>query len=131
MKDPFNDPLVNEIRKMMMESQNTQSKVLPVNGTNAKVLDFSQDINDPSVQLFGYGTMRLSNLKKEIQRDLTNFTNMIGRKDAKDLMVYLTDFQGKYSSGMYFAYKLQALMEVEEFMKRPEVKRKITLMKKQ
>jgi hypothetical protein len=31
---------------------------------------------------------------------------------------------------MYFAYKIQALMEIEEFMKRPEVKRKITLIKK-
>jgi hypothetical protein len=30
---------------------------------------------------------------------------------------------------MYIAYKLQALADVEEFMKSPAVKRKITLMK--
>jgi hypothetical protein len=31
---------------------------------------------------------------------------------------------------MYIAFKLQALADVEEFMKRPDVKRKITMIKK-
>jgi hypothetical protein len=114
-----------------MITEQSQSLVLPINGTNAKTLDFSEDVNDPSVMLFGMGSVRLSTLTKQIKADLNNFGNMIGRKDAKSLMVYLTDFQGKYSSGMYFAYRMQALMEVEEFMKRPEVKRKIALIKKQ
>lgn len=78
----------------------------------------------------GLGLRPVSRLKKEIQEDLIKFVNLIGNRDAKDLMVYLTDVEGKYSSNMYFAYKLQALMEIEEFLKRPEVKRKITLMKK-
>lgn len=108
----------------------TISKILAVNGTNAKVLDFSNDINDPDVQLFGMGTMRLSNLKKEIQKDLMRFAESIGRRPAKELMVYLTDTEGRHSSGMYFAYRMQALMEVEEYMRRPEVKRKITMMRK-
>lgn len=129
MQNPFDNPLVNDIRKMMNEQK--QSLILPINGTNAKTLDFTEDVNDPSVLLFGMGSVRLSTLTKQIKGDLTNFANMIGRKDAKSLMVYLTDFQGKYSSGMYFAYRIQALMEVEEFMKRPEVKRKIALIKKQ
>lgn len=111
-------------------SEATISKILTVNGTNAKVLDFSNDINDPDVQLFGMGTMRLSNLKKEIQKDLMRFAESIGRRPAKELMVYLTDTEGRHSSGMYFAYRMQALMEVEEYMRRPEVKRKITMMRK-
>lgn len=78
----------------------------------------------------GLGLRPVSRLKKEIQEDLIKFANLVGNRDAKDLMVYLTDVEGKYSSNMYFAYKLQALMEIEEFLKRPEVKRKITLMKK-
>ena len=106
------------------------SKILTVNGKNAKTLDFSRDINDPDVQLFGMGTVRLSTLKKEIKRDFVRFAEMVGNKSAKELLVYLTDFEGKYSSGAYFAYRLQALMEVEEYMKSPAVKRKITMMKR-
>ena len=106
------------------------SKILTVNGKNAKTLDFSRDINDPDVQLFGMGTVRLSTLKKEIKRDFVRFAEMVGNKSAKELLVYLTDFEGKYSSGAYFAYRMQALMEVEEFMKSPAVKRKITMMKR-
>lgn len=131
MKDPFDNPLVNDIRKMLSEDQTAQSKTININGINAKSLDFSEDINDPSVHLFGLGVRRVSTLRKEIQQDLMKFAEMVGRRDAKDLLVYLTDFKGKYSSNMYFAYKLQALMEVEEFLKSPAVKRKITLLKKQ
>jgi len=113
------------------ENLNEQvNKTLAVNGTNARSLDFSQNVNDPTVHLMGLGLRPVSRLKKEIQEDLIKFANLVGNRDAKDLMVYLTDVEGKYSSNMYFAYKLQALMEIEEFLKRPEVKRKITLMKK-
>ena len=113
------------------ETLNEQtSKTLIINGVNAKSLDFSQNVNDPTVHLMGLGLRPVSRLKKEIQEDLIKFANLVGNRDAKDLMVYLTDVEGKYSSNMYFAYKLQALMEIEEFLKRPEVKRKITLMKK-
>lgn len=129
MANPFNDPLVKDIIKMISEETNLPM-TLVVNGTNAKTLDFTEDANDPSVHLFGLGVRKLSTLKKEIQQDLMRFTQLVGNRDAKDLMVHLTDFQGKYSSNMYFAYKIQALMEIEEFMKRPEVKRKITLIKK-
>ena len=129
MANQFDNPLVNDIIKVISEETNPPM-TLVVNGTNAKTLDFTEDANDPSVHLFGLGVRRLSTLKKEIQQDLTKFTQLIGNRDAKDLMVYLTDFQGKYSSNMYFAYKIQALMEIEEFMKRPEVKRKVTLIKK-
>lgn len=129
MANQFDNPLVNDIIKVISEETNPPM-TLVVNGTNAKTLDFTEDANDPSVHLFGLGVRKLSTLKKEIQQDLTRFTQLIGNRDAKDLMVYLTDFQGKYSSNMYFAYKIQALMEIEEFMKRPEVKRKVTLIKK-
>lgn len=129
MGNLFDNPLVRDIERMMQE-QATPSYFLEVGGRNARTLDFSEDIDDPSVTLFGYGTMRVSTLKKDIQRDLTVFANQVNVRDAKDLMVYMTDFDGKKSSNMYFAYKLQALMEIQEFMKKPEVKRKITLMKK-
>lgn len=129
MKDPFQDPLVKQIQDIISES--TQSTIIAINGINAKSLDFSENVNDPNVHLFGLGIRKLSTLKKEIKEDLVKFADMVGRRDTKDLIVYLTDFKGKYSSNMYFAYKLHALMEIEEFLKSPAVKRKITLIKKQ
>ena len=122
-------PAENTIQQVTI-SEAPISKILTVNGKNAKTLDFSRDINDPDVQLFGMGTVRLSTLKKEIKRDFVRFAEMVGNKSAKELLVYLTDFEGKYSSGAYFAYRMQALMEVEEYMKSPAVKRKITMMKR-
>lgn len=122
-------PAENTIQQVMI-AEAPISKILTVNGKNAKTLDFSRDINDPDVQLFGMGTVRLSTLKKEIKRDFVRFAEMVGNRSAKELLVYLTDFEGKYSSGAYFAYRMQALMEVEEYMKSPAVKRKITMMKR-
>lgn len=122
-------PAENTMQQVMI-AEAPISKILTVNGKNAKTLDFSRDINDPDVQLFGMGTVRLSTLKKEIKRDFVRFAEMVGNKSAKELLVYLTDFEGKYSSGAYFAYRMQALMEVEEYMKSPAVKRKITMMKR-
>jgi hypothetical protein len=127
MKDPFNNPLVNDIRNMLNEDV---SYVLAVNGVNAKTLDFSEDVNDPNVYMFGSGTVRLSQIKKSIKQDLMKFADLVGNRDAKDLLVFLTDFEGKKSSNMYFAFRLHGLMEVEEFMKRPDIKRKITMIKK-
>jgi hypothetical protein len=127
MKDPFNNPLVNDIRNMLNEDV---SYVLAVNGVNAKTLDFSEDVNDPNVYMFGSGTVRLSQIKKSIKQDLMKFADLVGNRDAKDLLVFLTDFEGRKSSNMYFAFRLHGLMEVEEFMKRPDIKRKITMIKK-
>lgn len=128
MKDPFNNPLVNDIRNMLNE-ENT-SYVLAINGINAKSLDFSEDVNDPSVHLFGYGTMRVSTLKKDVKRDALRLSEMIGMVESTKLVAMLSDIKGKFSSNMYLAFKLQALADIEEFMKRPDVKRKITLIKK-
>jgi len=129
MKDPFNNPLVNDIRNMLNEQQ-APTTVLTINGKVAKYMDFKESIDDPEVYLFGTGTMRLSSVKKLIKDDLMKFANLVGNRDAKDLMVFLTDFEGRKSSNMYFAYRLHGLMEIEEFMKRTDVKRKITLIKK-
>ncbi len=127
MKDQFNNPLVNDIRNMLKE-ENTPF-FLPINGINAKSLDFSEDIEDPMVHLYGYGTMKVSTLKKAIRQDAMRLAEFVGVTDAKLLVAMLSDVKGKFSSNMYIAYKLQALADVEEFMKSPAVKRKITLMK--
>lgn len=130
MKDPFNDPLVKDITKMLNEQDAQPPMTLAVNGINAKTLDFSDDPNDPVVHLFGYGTMKVSTLKKDIQRDAMRLAEFVGKIDSAKLVAMLGDVKGRFSSNMYLAFKLQALADVEEFMKRPEVKRKVTLIKK-
>jgi len=120
---------VNDIRNMLNE-QDTPSYFLPINGINAKSLDFSDDVNDPVVHLIGYGTMKVSTLKRDIQRDAMRLAEYIGVVESVKLVAMLGDVKGKFSSNMYIAFKLQALADVEEFMKRPDVKRKITLIKK-
>jgi hypothetical protein len=129
METPFNNPLVNDIRKIINEA--TTSKVLSVNGKAAKTLDFSENLNDPDVYVFGMGTLRLSNLKKMAVMDARKVVDMIASDNAQygKILESLGDVDGKRSS-LYLAYRLMALTEVQEYMKRPEVKRKISLMKK-
>jgi hypothetical protein len=129
MSNQFDNPLVRDIQKILNE-QDDGSYTLMVNGKVAKSIDFSESVDDPNVYLFGSGTVRLSTIKKMIKQDIVKFADLVGNRDAKDLLVFLTDFEGKKSSNMYFAFRLYGLMEVEEFMKRPDTKRKITLIKK-
>jgi len=129
MSNQFDNPLVRDIQKILNE-QDDGSYTLMINGKNAKYIDFSESVDDPNVYLFGTGTIRLSQVKKMIKQDLMKFADLVGNRDTKDLLVFLTDFEGKKSSNMYFAFRLYGLMEVEEFMKRPDTKRKITLIKK-
>jgi hypothetical protein len=130
MKNPFNNPLVNDIRNMLKEAPT--SKIMNVNGKAAKTLDFSEDVNDPNVSVFGLGVLRLSNLKKMTVMDARKMVDMIASDNAQygKILESLTDVDGKRSS-VYLAYRLMALTEVQEYMKRPEIKRKISLMKKQ
>ena len=107
------------------------SKVLVIdNGKVAKQLDFSASMEDPEVRLMGYGEMRLSLLKKDIQNDLKKLADLVGNRPASQILQILHDTEGKTSSNMYIAYKLIALAEVEEFMQRATTKRKISLMRK-
>ncbi len=129
MSNQFDNPLVRDIQKIINE-QDDGSYTLMINGKNAKYIDFSESVDDPNVYLFGTGTIRLSQVKKMIKQDLMKFADLVGNRDTKDLLVFLTDFEGKKSSNMYFAFRLYGLMEIEEFMKRPDTKRKITMIKK-
>ncbi len=129
MSNQFDNPLVRDIQKIINE-QDDGSYTLMINGKNAKYIDFSESVDDPNVYLFGTGTIRLSQVKKLIKQDLMKFADLVGNRDTKDLLVFLTDFEGKKSSNMYFAFRLYGLMEIEEFMKRPDTKRKITMIKK-
>ena len=106
------------------------SKILETGGKIARSLDFSKNPNDPDVQISGYGSVSISRLKTDIRADLVRLGDSIGGTDAKYLMLIMSDFAGKKVSGNLVAFKMAGLAEVEEFMKQPNVKRKITMMKR-
>jgi len=129
MKGAFNIPLIKNSPKMIGESRG-DSYTLVIDGKVAKHINFGESADDPNVYMFGSGTVRLSTFKRMIKQDIMKFADLVGNLDAKDLLVLLTDFEGKRSSNMYFAFRLYGLMEIEEFMKRPDIKRKIMAIKK-
>ena len=107
------------------------SKILNVNGKAAKTLDFSSNPNDPNVNVFGLGTYSLSNLKKMTIMDAKKLAEIIASDNADygRVLKMLSDVEGKDSS-VYLAYRLLALAEVQQYMKQPATKRRITLMKR-
>jgi len=130
----MNNPFKNTSKEMIdainnVVNEQTDSKVFNVGGKVAQTIDFSSSVDDPEIYLKGLGTYNLSQIKKMIKQDLVRFTDMIGVRPSKDMLVMLTDIEGRRSS-IYFAYKINGLAEVEEFMNRPTIKRKITLLKK-
>lgn len=130
MASPFDSKLVNDIRSMINEQKTPQSTTLPIpNGKRVRELDYAMDVNDPTVQLVGFGSMRLSNLRKDIMRDLERIGNAIGATDAKNLMAIMGDFDGRTRSGNLAAWKMAALAEVEEYLSTSAAKRKVTLIK--
>ena len=114
----------------MLNEQTPPSMTLPIpSGKRVRELDYTMDSNDPTVQLVGFGSMRLSLLRKDIMRDLERIGNSIGATDAKNLMAIMSDFDGRTRSGNLAAWKMAALAEVEEFLAAPTVKRKVSLIK--
>jgi|694.fasta_scaffold61812_7 hypothetical protein len=107
------------------------SKILNVNGKAAKTLDFSSNPNDPNVNVFGLGTYSLSNLKKMTIMDAKKLAEIIASDNADygRVLKMMSDVEGKDSS-VYLAYRLLALAEVQQYMKQPATKRRITLMKR-
>lgn len=129
MPNPFDSKLVKDIHTMLNE-QTPSSKTLPIpNGKRVRDLDYSMDSNDPTVQLVGFGSMRLSLLRKDIMRDLERLGNAVGATDAKNLMAIMSDFDGRTRSGNLAAWKMAALAEIEAFLATPAAKRKVSLIK--
>jgi len=129
MANPFDSKLVKDISTMLNE-QAPQSAVLPIpNGKRVRELDYTTDANDPTVQLVGFGSMRMSLLRKDIMRDLERLGNAVGATDAKNLMAIMSDFDGKTRSGNLAAWKMAALAEIEEYLATSAAKRKVSLIK--
>ena len=83
-----------------------------------------RDGRDPEVKVEGYGTMPKSTLEKSVIRDLRGMADRLER--AKETENVFTMLYGRMTA---FPYKLKALIDVENEMRSPAFKRKITLAK--
>lgn len=136
MNNPFKNTskeMIDAINGIINEQDQPQAlKTLNVGGRVAQTLDFTMSTDDPDVYLKGMGTMPLSTVKKLVKMDLHKFADRVGVISSKELLSVLTDVEGNMKSSPYgnFAYRIRGLAEVEDFMNRPETKRKISMMKK-
>ena len=84
----------------------------------------SDDPTDPSVMVSGFGSMLLSQLKKDVASKLDD----LGKRAKKD------DFSVAFSQivekGGILSHKIQAIRDAESAMNKPQWKRKITQWKK-
>jgi len=136
MNNPFKNTskeMIDAINGIINEQDQPQAlKTLNVGGRVAQTLDFTMSTDDPDVYLKGMGTMPLSTVKKLVKFDLQRFADRVGMISSKELLSVLTDVEGNMKSSPYgnFTYRIRGLAEVEDFMNRPETKRKISMMKK-
>jgi len=107
------------------EAHGSGSKIVAINGTVARYLDFASSKDDPTVQLVGMGTMSVSNLRKMIKMDLATITKMVDQGKAEKILASLTDPEDRGGLGILVGKRLQALAEVERFMGSGAGKRKI------
>ena len=80
--------------------------------------------DDPDILLKGMGVYRLSRLRKEVVRHLEDYAKRVERHDIDGLVREFTD---KYTN---MKGKVLALAEVEKQLNTPQMKRKITMLRK-
>jgi len=84
----------------------------------------SENPEDPTVMISGFGSMLLSQLKKDVASKLDD----LGKRAKKD------DFSVAFSQivekGGILSHKIQAIRDAESAMNKPQWKRKITQWKK-
>jgi hypothetical protein len=81
--------------------------------------------DDPDVHVKGFAVYRLSSLRKDVIRHLEEYAKQVERGNIGGLVKEFTD---KYSN---MKSKVLGLAEVEKELNTPQMKRKITLLRKQ
>jgi len=136
MNNPFKNTskeMLDAINSIINEQNQPQAlKALNIGGRVAQTIDFTMSTDDPDVYLKGLGTLPLSMIKKLVKQDLIRFADKVGVASSKELISFMIDIEGKKTNNPFgqFAYRLHGLAEIEEFLSKPETKRKIALMKK-
>ena len=80
--------------------------------------------DDPDILVKGFGVYRLSRLRKEVIRHLDEYKEQVERNNIDGLV---REFTSKYSN---MKSKVLGLAEVEKQLNSPQMKRKITMLRK-
>jgi len=83
------------------------------------------DATNPTVLIRGYGTLRYNSLQDNIARELADMSEQVSRGGLEVVANHkLLDEKSA------FIYKVRAFLDVTEEMQNPQIKRKLTLHKK-
>ena len=113
---------MNDLRKLAgLEPLNEDNK--GVGSIHWEDEDF--DATNPTVLIRGYGTLRYNSLQDNIARELADMSEQVSRGGLEVVANHkLLDEKSA------FIYKVRAFLDVTEEMQNPQIKRKLTLHKK-
>jgi hypothetical protein len=128
MQDKFNNPLVNDIKKILTEDPKESAIIPAISGmVSLNNIDIT-DPDEPIVVFRGAGTLpyslRFKFMKTELQRLADNVMT------ASNMLKIITDVDGKNRSGKLTAYYIKGFAEAEQLMEMPATKTKISKAKK-
>jgi hypothetical protein len=82
------------------------------------------DPEDPNVQVFGVGIWKLSALKKNVEKKISDLASRAKRGDFELIHKQISDEKS------ILRHMVQAIIDVEDKLKTPQMKRKITMIKR-
>jgi hypothetical protein len=128
MQDKFNNPLVNDIKKILTEDPKESAIIPAISGmVSLSYIDIT-DPDEPIVVFRGAGTLPYSHRFKFLKTELQRLADHV--MSASNMLKILTDVDGKNRSGKLTAYYIKGFAEAEQLMEMPATKTKISKAKK-
>jgi hypothetical protein len=128
MEDRFNNPLVNDIKKILVEEPKDTTAIPAISGmVSLNYIDIT-DPDEPIVVFRGAGTLPYSHRFKFMKTELQRLADNV--MTASNMLKILTDVDGRNRSGKLTAYYIKGFAEAEQLMEMPATKTKISKAKK-
>jgi hypothetical protein len=128
MQDKFNNPLVNDIKKILTEDPKEPAIIPAISGmVSLNNIDIT-DPDEPIVVFRGAGTLPYSHRFKFMKTELQRLADNV--MTASNMLKILTDVDGRNRSGKLTAYYIKGFAEAEQLMEMPATKTKISKAKK-
>lgn len=128
MEDRFNNPLVNDIKKILVEEPKDTTAIPAISGmVSLNYIDITNP-DEPIVVFRGAGTLPYSHRFKFMKTELQRLADNV--MTASNMLKILTDVDGRNRSGKLTAYYIKGFAEAEQLMEMPATKTKISKAKK-
>jgi hypothetical protein len=128
MEDRFINPLVNDIKKILVEEPKDTTAIPAISGmVSLNYIDITNP-DEPIVVFRGAGTLPYSNRFKFMKTELQRLADNV--MTASNMLKILTDVDGRNRSGKLTAYYIKGFAEAEQLMEMPATKTKISKAKK-